>query len=159
MFHTLSLRGLFGKVRTAAGIGLRYDRMMEFIDPQLANLFETSLKAAADKSVSNIVDWSILDADDGQSGEPANVFDERAETFFTRRRCLFGMIARGEFVWNRAEAGSRISAAAGKIEERKQGNQQQNALNCKSQEFVHCGSLSLSNGGNENLFVIGYYIS
>ena len=85
-----------------AGDGSRYDRMMDFIDPsapktrdevqrvrsenqkeriapyrpsidpQLAKLFETTLPTETDKSVSNIVDWSFLDADDGQPDKPAD---------------------------------------------------------------------------------------
>lgn len=83
-----------------AGDGSRYDRMMEHIDPsapktkeeihrirtenqkeriapyrpsinpQLANLFVISIPEA--KPSPNRVDWSFLDADDGQPGEPAD---------------------------------------------------------------------------------------
>jgi hypothetical protein len=35
-------------------------------------LFETTLPTETDKSVSNIVDWSFLDADDGQPDKPAD---------------------------------------------------------------------------------------
>lgn len=85
-----------------AGDGSRYDRMMERIDPtapktkdevqhtrnenqkeriapyrpsidqRLASLFESALPAEAGKSAANLVDWSFLDEDDGQPGEPAD---------------------------------------------------------------------------------------
>jgi hypothetical protein len=85
-----------------AGDGSRYDRMIDFIDPfapktkeymqrvrnenqkervapykpsidpQMAALFEISLPTETDKPSNNIVDWSFLDQDDGQPGEPAD---------------------------------------------------------------------------------------
>jgi hypothetical protein len=85
-----------------AGNGSRYDHMMDFIDPsapktkdevqrvrsenqkeriapycpsidpQLAKLFETSIPSRNEGSSASIVDWSFLDADDGQPGEPAD---------------------------------------------------------------------------------------
>ena len=83
-----------------AGDGSRYDRMMDFIDPsaaktkdeiirvrnenqqeriapylpsidsKLANLFSASIPE--EKENSNLVDWSFLDRDEGQPGEPAD---------------------------------------------------------------------------------------
>lgn len=85
-----------------AGDGSRYDRMMDFIDPsapktkdevqrvrsenqkeriapyrpsidpQLAKLYEASIPNGNEGSSASIVDWSFLDADDGQPGEPAD---------------------------------------------------------------------------------------
>jgi hypothetical protein len=84
------------------GDGSRYDRMMDFIDPsapktkdeiqrvrtenqkeriapyrpsidpQLAKLFKTSILDRNEVPSASIVDWSFLDADDGQPGEPAD---------------------------------------------------------------------------------------
>jgi hypothetical protein len=85
-----------------AGDGSRYDRMMETIDPtalktkdeirrvrtenqkeriapyrpsidpQLAKLFEQVIPDKKETPSATIVDWSFLDADDGQPGEPAD---------------------------------------------------------------------------------------
>jgi hypothetical protein len=85
-----------------AGDGSRYDRMMEHIDPSapktgetirlarsenrqeriapyrpsidksLAALFESALPQTADQPAPGLMDWSFLDADDGQPGEPAD---------------------------------------------------------------------------------------
>jgi len=82
-----------------AGDGSRHDRMMESIDPAalktkdyvrearnenqkdriapyrpsidkgLASLFSTAISHEEEKSAESIVDWSFLDADDGQPGE------------------------------------------------------------------------------------------
>jgi hypothetical protein len=83
------------------GDGSRYDRMMQSIDPSapktdevirrvrnenqkqriepyrpsidshLAELFSVAVPAQDDKPSPNLVDWSFLDEDDGQPGEPA----------------------------------------------------------------------------------------
>jgi len=83
------------------GDGSRYNRMMQFIDPsapsadeeirrvrrentkertapyrpsidpQLASLFTASIPLENEKSLPTLVDWSFLDKDDGQPGEPA----------------------------------------------------------------------------------------
>lgn len=42
------------------------------MDPQLAKLFEASIPNENESSLASIVDWSFLDADDGQPGEPAD---------------------------------------------------------------------------------------
>jgi hypothetical protein len=42
------------------------------IDPQLAKLFETSIPNRNEGSSASIVDWSFLDADNGQPGAPAD---------------------------------------------------------------------------------------
>lgn len=85
-----------------AGDGSRYDRMMEFIDPtvpktkdyvqqarserqqeriapyrpsidkKLAHLFDQSIPEQKEPPAPSIVDWSFLDQDDGQPGEPAD---------------------------------------------------------------------------------------
>ncbi len=85
-----------------AGDGSRYDRIMGFIDPsapktheevgharnenqkeriarypptispQLQQLFTASISADQEKTASSFVDWSFLDKDDGQPGEPAD---------------------------------------------------------------------------------------
>jgi len=84
------------------GEGTRYNRMMQFIDPsaptadeelrrahtenqkeriapyrpsidpQLAKLFTTSIPDEREKTLPGLVDWSFLDQDDGQPGEPAD---------------------------------------------------------------------------------------
>jgi hypothetical protein len=84
------------------GDGSRYDRMMGFIDPsapktqeevrrarnenqkkritpyrptispQLEHLFTASISADQEKKNSSFIDWSFLDQDDGQPGEPAD---------------------------------------------------------------------------------------
>jgi len=84
------------------GDGSRYDRMMDFIDltapktndyvrearnenqkeriapyrpsidEKLASLFSTVISHKDEKPATSIVDWSFLDTDDGQSGEPAD---------------------------------------------------------------------------------------
>lgn len=41
------------------------------IDPQLASLFMASIQLENEKSLPTLVDWSFLDKDDGQPGEPA----------------------------------------------------------------------------------------
>jgi len=94
-----------------AGDGSRYDRMMEFvdpsapktkdyvqrvrnenqleriapyrpsIDPQLAKLFETSISNRNEGSSASIVDWSFLDADDGQPGESADWVKKRIHMY------------------------------------------------------------------------------
>jgi hypothetical protein len=90
-----------------AGDGSRYDRMMDFIDPtvpktkdyilrvrnenqkeriapyhpsidkQLAKLFERSIPDKKEPPVPTLVDWSFLDEDDGQPGEPADWVKKR----------------------------------------------------------------------------------
>jgi hypothetical protein len=94
-----------------AGDGSRYDRMMEFIDPsapktneyirearkenqkeriapyrptidpQLTELFSSSISVHTEKPSTTLVDWSFLDRDDGQPGEPANWVRKQAEIF------------------------------------------------------------------------------
>lgn len=84
------------------GDGSRYDHMMNFIDPsapktndyvrearnenqkeriapyrpsidkKLAGLFSSVISHEKEKPAASIVDWNFLDADDGQSGEPAD---------------------------------------------------------------------------------------
>ncbi len=90
-----------------AGNGSRYDRMMDFIDPtapktkdymqrarnenqkeriapyrpsidkQLAKLFTQSIPNEKAIPATSIVDWSFLDRDDGQPGEPADWVKKR----------------------------------------------------------------------------------
>jgi hypothetical protein len=85
-----------------AGNGSRHDRMMEHINPsapktkdiirltrnenqkeriapyrpsidkELAGLFESALPTTAEQPAPSLVDWSFLDADEGQPGEPAD---------------------------------------------------------------------------------------
>ena len=42
------------------------------LDLKMANLFNTSIPAVKERTTNNIVDWSFLDQDDGQPGEPTN---------------------------------------------------------------------------------------
>jgi len=42
------------------------------INKQLANLFIQSIPNEIEKSAATIMDWSFLDKDDGQPGEPAD---------------------------------------------------------------------------------------
>ena len=51
------------------------------LDPQLANLFNASIPATKERATHSIVDWSFLDQDDGQPGEPANWVKKQAEMF------------------------------------------------------------------------------
>ena len=51
------------------------------IDPQMAKLFSKSIPDQDDKPSSNLVDWSFLDEDDGQPGEPADWVRKQAELF------------------------------------------------------------------------------
>ena len=90
-----------------AGDGSRYDHMMDFIDPSapktkdyvrkvrtenqrervvpyhptidkgLAKLFERSIPDTTEIPAASIVDWSFLDNDDGQPGEPADWVKKR----------------------------------------------------------------------------------
>jgi hypothetical protein len=94
-----------------AGDGARYDRMMDFIDPSapktkdymqrarnenqkeriapyrpsidkgLAKLFETSIPDKEESSAPTLVDWSFLDKDDGQPGEPADWVRKRIRMY------------------------------------------------------------------------------
>jgi hypothetical protein len=94
-----------------AGDGSRYDRMMEFIDPsapktneyirearnenqreriapyqptinpRLAELFSIPILEKSEKLSPTLVDWSFLDLDDGQPGEPADWVKKQAEMF------------------------------------------------------------------------------
>lgn len=93
------------------GDGSRYNRMIQFIDPsapsadeeirrvraedtkertapycptiapQLAELFSAALPAEEQKPSPALVDWSFLDQDDGQPGEPANWVKKQAKMF------------------------------------------------------------------------------
>lgn len=93
------------------GDGSRYNRMMQFIDPsapsadeeirrvrrentkertapycpsiapQLAELFTTSISVEDEKILPTLVDWSFLDKDDGQPGEPAEWVKKQMEMF------------------------------------------------------------------------------
>ncbi|MEW6402057.1 MAG: hypothetical protein AB1649_09670 [Chloroflexota bacterium] len=51
------------------------------IDRQLARLFEAALQPEPDKPVDSPVDWSFLDNDDGQPGEPADWVKKRIKYF------------------------------------------------------------------------------
>jgi hypothetical protein len=92
-----------------AGDGSRYDRMMQFIDPSAPKAWETvrriraehqrerreayrpaispqlsglfSLPAFPPDPVPTLVDWSFLDRDDGQPGEPADWAKKQARLF------------------------------------------------------------------------------
>lgn len=94
-----------------AGDGSRYDRMMDFIDPtapktnefvrgarnenqreriapyrptidsHLAELFSIFFPETIEKPAPALVDWSFLDLDDGQPGEPAAWVRKQAERF------------------------------------------------------------------------------
>jgi hypothetical protein len=93
------------------GDGSLYDRMMDFIDPtapktkdyvrkvrnenqreriapyrptidkQLENLFTQSIPNEKDIPATSIVDWSFLDQDDGQPGEPADWVKKRIRMY------------------------------------------------------------------------------
>ncbi|MBM3181861.1 MAG: hypothetical protein FJZ86_16140 [Chloroflexi bacterium] len=93
------------------GDGSRYNRMMQFIDPtaptaeeeirrvrtenqkeriapyrpsidpQLAELFRTSISVEDEKASPALVDWSFLDKDDGQPGEPADWVKKQMRMF------------------------------------------------------------------------------
>ena len=93
------------------GDGSRYDRIMDFIDPAapktkdyvtrvrrenhrerivpyrpsidkgLAKLFETSIPDKNEVPATSVVDWSFLDKDDGQPGEPADWVKKRIQMF------------------------------------------------------------------------------
>lgn len=93
------------------GDGSRYNRMMQFIDPsapkveeevlrvrnenqkeriapyhpsidkRLENLFSSSIPNEEEKTAPGIVDWSFLDADDGQPGEPADWVKKQSRLF------------------------------------------------------------------------------
>ncbi len=93
------------------GDGLRYNRMMQFIDPtaptateeirrvrtenqkeritpyrpsidsQLAKLFTTTIPNEKEKPAAALVDWSFLDKDDGQPGEPADWVKKQTRMF------------------------------------------------------------------------------
>lgn len=93
------------------GDGSRYNRMMQFIDPsapsadeeirrvrrentkertapyrpsidpQLVSLFTASIPLENEKSLPTLVDWSFLDKDDGQPGEPAEWVKKQMEMF------------------------------------------------------------------------------
>ena len=93
------------------GDGSLYDRMMDFIDPtapktkdyvrevrnenqkeriapyrptidkQLANLFTQSIPNEKEMPATSIVDWSFLDKDDGQPGEPADWVKKRIRMY------------------------------------------------------------------------------
>ena len=94
-----------------AGDGSRYDHMMDFIDQSapktrdyvqhvrnenqmeriapyrpsiditLASLFDESLPEKKESSSPSIVDWSFLDMDDGQPGEPADWVKKRIRMY------------------------------------------------------------------------------
>ena len=94
-----------------AGDGSLYDRMMDLIDPaapktkeylrearnenqkeriapyhpsidkKLASLFSTVIAHEDEKPATSIVDWSFLDADDGQPGEPADWVKKRIRMY------------------------------------------------------------------------------
>ena len=96
------------------GDGSRYNRMMQFIDPsaptaeeeihrvrsenqkeriapyrptidpQLAELFTTFMPDGKEKTASGLVDWSFLDSDDGQPGEPAKWVKKQINLFGRR---------------------------------------------------------------------------
>lgn len=51
------------------------------IDPMLASLFSTSILEHEDQPTSSPVDWSFLDEDDGQPGEPADWVKKQADWF------------------------------------------------------------------------------
>ncbi|MBC8507772.1 MAG: hypothetical protein H8D34_23135 [Chloroflexi bacterium] len=93
------------------GNGSLYDRMMDLIDPaapktkeylrearnenqkeriapyrpsidkKLASLFSTVISHEDEKPAASIVDWSFLDADDGQPGEPADWVKKRIRMY------------------------------------------------------------------------------
>lgn len=54
------------------------------IDPQLASLFTASNPLENEKSLPTLVDWSFLDKDDGQAGEPAEWVKKQRAAFLTR---------------------------------------------------------------------------
>lgn len=94
-----------------AGDGSLYDRMMDLIDPaapktkeylrearnenqkeriapyhpsidkKLASLFSTVIAHEDEKPATSIVDWSFLDADDGQPGEPVDWVKKRIRMY------------------------------------------------------------------------------
>jgi len=94
-----------------AGNGSRYNRMMQFIDPsvptadeeirrvrtenqkkriepyhpsidpKLAKLFNATIPEEKQKTASSIVDWSFLDNDEGQPGEPADWVKKQIRRF------------------------------------------------------------------------------
>ncbi len=51
------------------------------ITPQLASLFTASIPAEKEKIPPSLVDWSFLDEDDGQPGEPADWVNKQMELF------------------------------------------------------------------------------
>jgi hypothetical protein len=51
------------------------------IDPQLAELFSIPLLETTEKSSPTLVDWSFLDLDDGQPGEPADWVKKQVDMF------------------------------------------------------------------------------
>jgi hypothetical protein len=51
------------------------------IAPQLADLFSAALPAEEQKPSPALVDWSFLDQDDGQPGEPADWVKKQARMF------------------------------------------------------------------------------
>ena len=85
-----------------AGDGSRYDQMMEFIDPsapktdnqreriapyhpsidsKITKLFASNISNETEKPVATLVDWSFLDKDDGQPGEPADWVKKQIKRF------------------------------------------------------------------------------
>jgi len=106
------------------GNGSRYDRMMEAIDPdapktdemirqvrtenqkeriapyrpsldpQLADLFSVDIPDQDDQSTPALVDWSFLDEDDGQPGEPAEWVKKMAKLLDDDAEMVKDLLAR-----------------------------------------------------------------
>jgi hypothetical protein len=70
------------------------------IDPQLAELFSQSIANQDDKPSSNLVDWSFLDEDDGQPGEPADWVKKQAKMFADDPEIVEDMLSRHR--WTRS---------------------------------------------------------